>query len=579
MKEFNFKKYKLRTLKRGSFLSKMLVLILLVPSIVFAKITVEVEPSTVRIDETVRLTLTNDAANGSGVPNLVPLESNFTIVSTEQSMSYTAVNGQARAYSQWSILLRPKKTGILAIPAFKFGAEQSLPTQVVVLDETSTNQQKNTINAVVNDKIVVLEAEVSNAKPYINEEVIYTIKFYNNQRLINIDFRPPRVQDALLISLGEGRHYQTVYKGNRVNVEEQKYAIFPQKSGKLEIEPPSLNALIYDFVPTPINTEAKGINLQVLKAKDSIPADQFLPAKDLTISEHFSKMTESPKVGLPLTRTIIIKATATMAELLPKLDFINTKEFSVYPEKAKIKNEIKQGEIEATVTVPVTYILNKSGDVTLPAINITWFNTSTNEIAVATLPKKHILVEAKVGEKIIPKVTNNPIKLLGKTRSTEIKKFHFSFILCIILIAVILLFSIIIWVFMRNRHKIASINNSEKNNSQIKDREMRAQSFSTALQELRKSCQLNDKVAAKNQILAWAAENWPEVRILNLSDLVLLVDDNTLQSELNRLSEALYALNKEKNWDGDALLQAVLAYKTKPVKAKSEHSALPPINP
>ena len=49
------------------------------------------------------------------------------------------------------------------------------------------------------------------------------------------------------VPFGGERRYQVNKNGRTYAVEEQQFALFPQKSGDLKIKPPVFNALVYDF--------------------------------------------------------------------------------------------------------------------------------------------------------------------------------------------------------------------------------------------------------------------------------------------------------------------------------------------
>ncbi|MGL6029809.1 MAG: BatD family protein, partial [Legionella sp.] len=59
-----------------------------------AEIAVKVEPSQVHAGESFRLILSQTPQYSGGLPDLTPLQGQFTILGTERSINYSVINGQ-----------------------------------------------------------------------------------------------------------------------------------------------------------------------------------------------------------------------------------------------------------------------------------------------------------------------------------------------------------------------------------------------------------------------------------------------------------------------------------------------------
>ena len=83
---------------------------------------------------------------------------------------------------------------------------------------------------------------------------------------------------------------------------------------------------------------------------------------------------------------------------------------------------------------------------------------------------------------------------------------------------------------------------------------------------------------AKDAVLTWARQCWPDATILHLNDLIQMVQDPALKKQLLRLSKALYHNEGSSLWQGDELLKAVHCLKVKDRKKIKKNNVLPPIN-
>ena len=510
-------------------------------SIGIAATTVQLDPTHISKNDTFHLILTSDNAQSGALPNLSPLQKDFFILGTERNISYSMVNGQTTSYSRWIILLRPKKEGNLVIPALTVGQDQTKPSSIDVggaqpeEEVLSTDDAKTAPSDASDD--VMLKTETSELKPYVNQQVLYTVKLYSNQRLINPQYHAPNVEDALLIPLGDGRHYQTQIDNQLYAVEEQQYAIFPQKSGKLTITSPSLDAEVYDTFPRHITAQASPTQLSIRPTPADYKAHDWLPAKNITLTETFDSPKQAMKQGDTLTRTVTIRATAMPAQLLPTLTFKTNKAFNVYPESPEVKNTIQANELTGTSTIKVTYLLNQSGDITIPKLELPWFNTATGKAEQASLPAHTLTVEpsglTSSNTSTTPKASTHstPAPQTGAAvSSSSVIQWAFvaGFGLACGLIA-------LLWWLQRT------------------PRLKRNKGNQTAIKRLQEACQKNRPALARDALLRWARMRWPEETVLNLQDIANLTRDAQLKKHLQTLTQALYHTNQKRTWKGEAL--------------------------
>jgi len=532
----------------------------------FAAIHTQVNPATVNLGETFRLTFMMEDAQSSGLPDLTVLKRDFIIMGTERSMVYTIINGQARSVDQWSVLLKPKKTGVIPIPAIEIGQQQSSATSVEVTNEASITANVND-PMVTPDNEVMLKTDVSVAQPFINQQVIYTVKLYtyNNRRLLDAEYQPPKIEDALLIPLGEGRRYPVTENGRSYNVEEQQYAIFPQKSGNLQITPPSFNALLYDAVPRQVNLRGDPTKLTVKPMPASYGAGHWLPAKQVVLTEQYDKNQTTMLQGTTLVRTVTLQVTAMPAQLLPSLTFATSKQFNSYLEKPEISNKMQQQELIGTTTVKVTYLLNQAGQITIPTLQVPWFNTVTDKKEVATLPARIFKVDPRLGTS--PVVANTPAAAeqmpvtdgsVEQTVSKSVKESSLSWWLAIGFALAWVLTLGLWWC-----HSSLFSNNTTR----------------AALNSLKEACLHNNPVQTQSALLNWANVQWPHANLLNLNDIARMMSNAELKKQIYLLTQALYSQHKKIEWRGEGLWQSMSTSRPDTLTKKNKTSDLPPINP
>ena len=95
--------------------------LLLISSFSTADVRVELSSDSIRQDETVQLHLKADGVDLQP-PDLSVLDADFSIVDRHVQRSRSTINGRRRERIGLTLILLPKRTGSLKIPAISFGA-------------------------------------------------------------------------------------------------------------------------------------------------------------------------------------------------------------------------------------------------------------------------------------------------------------------------------------------------------------------------------------------------------------------------------------------------------------------------
>ena len=110
----------------------------------------------------------------------------------------------------------------------------------------------------------MLKTEVSEIEPYLQQEVILSVKLYTSVALQNANRSIPSHPDLVIERLADDQmNYQTV-NGTQYQVITRDYLAFPQRSGLLTIPPQSIQAMINTSTGRRmIKVQSEPLNLQV----------------------------------------------------------------------------------------------------------------------------------------------------------------------------------------------------------------------------------------------------------------------------------------------------------------------------
>ena len=182
----------------------------------------------------------------------------FTVVGgPNQSVSNMWVNGKRTFSKSYSYFLTPTKKGSLTIGQATIEIDdniyKTLPVKISVSESVAVSKDPNDPTYVVNENLHLV-AEISNTNPYLNEGISIVYKlFYSPQiNVTNVgEIETPEFENfwSQNIKIPRLQIERGSFKGDNYNfVTWKKTVLYPQKSGKLDILPLSLDVSI--DVPT-----------------------------------------------------------------------------------------------------------------------------------------------------------------------------------------------------------------------------------------------------------------------------------------------------------------------------------------
>ncbi|MFI3123356.1 MAG: BatD family protein [Methylococcales bacterium] len=512
-------------------------------------ITVSLDRSPVSIDESFQILFTANESPDAD-PDFSPLEQDFTIQNQSQNSRFEFVNGKSNRIIQWIITVMANDSGNLIIPVIKFGNDASPALKIVVSPSSAAN--KNTIH----DDDLYLEVTTNTEKPLIQSQVLYTVKLFRRVNWTNASLKEPELNDAVIEKLADEK-YSTQINGVTYEVIEQKYAIFPQKSGAITIKPLVLTADIVargqqtnSFFNSQITqrriVKSNSITLNVQPIPATFTDSHWLTAENVELTQTWSGDFSQMKVGEPLTRTLKLVARGSTVGQLPELNNMKIDaQLKAYNDQPVSHEDKTTTGIMASREEKIAFIPAKAGNYTLPEIQVSWFNMQSQKIEIATLPEVNLNVVA--GENTAQAETLAPAaieeqKQVPTTPISEIKTENFIW-------QIVAIFSTFGWLitlgFLFFKHKSTSkiIVKPLENPAEI--------SLKTCIKQLKNACEANDANAAKIALLEWGRRRQFDENSLGA---IATHCEARLRDEILNLNASIYAKNAEP-WQGKELFK------------------------
>ena len=343
-----------------------------------------------------------------------PSFSNFTVVGgPNQAVSNSWINGK-RSYSKtYSYFLAPKKRGKFSIGQAEITIEGNIykttPLEIEVTAAVDEPTDGNNSEFVASENLHLV-AEISNTNPYLNEAITVVYKLYVSPRINVSDWRQidnPKFSDfwsqnidmqRLQVENGEyeGEPYRYVVL--------RKTVLYPQKTGKLNIEPLTLAVSVevpterrdifgnrfYETIEKTVAAGNRTINVKPLPQEGKPEGFTGAVGKNLSFKVSVDKRELNATESLEAKVQVNGQGNLKLFDLPPLTVPASMEKYEPeYTENVKTNLNGMQGSITNTYTL----VPQAKGKYPVSPISFSYFDLNTE--SYKTLTSNEILIDVK----------------------------------------------------------------------------------------------------------------------------------------------------------------------------------------
>ena len=520
-----------------------LCLATMVASDSYAALTAKVDRTVLDSNETLRAELRYDGQVFTGEPDFGPLIKDFEVLSNNRQQNYSNVNGKTESYTAWTLELRPKRAGILLIPSLTFKKEVSNAVELRVRAAPSNS------SANPGTQPIYTETTVDANTPYVGQQVILTHRLYTSVQLRDFALSELAIDKAVLHRLGDTQ-YQKVINGRNYLVLEVKYAIFPQSEGPLII--PSLRFGAYEVNNrsqfgvfnnrgNQIVRDTEPKSLEVTARPPQASVDGWMPSTSVTMEQRWSGDIDSVTVGEPVTRTITIRAEGLSAAQITPLQEPQGNNYRGYPDQPQLDEIVTTNGLTATRIESLALVPNNSGEITLPAVELIWWDTNSNKRRVASLPSITLQVspsentDVAANDNNVMQGTNDAMTTLASDASKPKVSFMTNLSLALNALLVTLIVTLLIG---RKRKALAARSQQAALSSDSARLNLKQQ-----LRAIESEAKDDNLMAMREAILRWGKTLFAENPPSTLKSLGDLLGNPSISQLFAQLDQQLYQHN------------------------------------
>ena len=180
-----------------------------------------------------------------------------------------------------------------------------------------------------------------------------------------------------------------VHKTHEIN-------LFPMRSGTLTV--PALEVEFgyrkEDGQVANQSFRTKNLQFTALEIPGADPGKMVITSTDLKIEDRWNPTPDKAKVGDALTRTITFLARDVTGMAFPAFEPQKVDGLGLYRKNPRVSDQTHRGEFTGQRTETITYVCEKQGRFSIPAMTLLWWNPSTEELKEISLEAVSIEVAA-----------------------------------------------------------------------------------------------------------------------------------------------------------------------------------------
>jgi hypothetical protein len=393
---------------------------------------------------------------------------------------------------------------------------------------------------------------------WVGQKVVLVVELLAEGRFAGTPkFELPNLPGVVVFKPAERPQLSTETIGETsYTVQRHEFAIFAQRAGPVVI--PAFKVR-FSAAAGFVGVEPKDYGLKTSEhrfdAKMPPGAEELatiISTRDLVVEEQWEpEPGEGAKVGDAFTRSVTFRAPDVPGMAFPPLPSMEIEGLGIYSKSPVVRDRTERGEFTGERIEKVTYVCERHGPATLPALVIHWWDLDAEELKRVELSAKEFMVKQSAVAK-------------GEwAGETSYAPYVFGALLVLLLLGggAMLKYRVI----LLERHAAWRAQREERE----------AAYFSRVI----KACQSQDPKAALKALMRWIDRTDEGRMTPTLADFIERCSDPGLEHEVNALQDA--ALQDQEKWQGTLLAAALRrARKTaKRIESRVKKSPLPALNP
>ena len=515
---------------------------------------------------TLTVTVNDDVPQSAWNPEQALSE--FRVLNTRSARRTSVVNGVSSRTTSFVVTLQaPSTPGIVRIPPITINNASSNAIELKILDAQAATDE-------LEQRPAFIRTSVESNQVYVQQQFKLIARLYLSANLLSGNLVAPTLELAEVRQFGKDEESYEIINGKRYQVFQRTYLITPQRSGDFTIEGPMFDGQIsretsrsvFSSIAAtqPVSTIAPATKITVLPRPEN-GQGHWLPSELVSVSVEQVNPQADIAVGQPITLQYRLTAIGVTPEQLPRVGISELEQASIYPEAPELNSTVRNGRVIAQRTETIAVIPRQSGELTIPAVNLTYFNTRLNRPESATSEALTFNIKPAEGLQQDIAHTQNPVTQQStQPQNTQAQaspatqpvmqpeqQVNNHYFLLAIIFAGLWLITLALWAWWWFR---SSIRNNAPSPAVLVENQEHKHSWAA----LEHAAKQNNASVTDKALRHWLSARY-SVSVTDLNQVAEFYDHPPLSSQIEHLQRSRYA-GKDISWqEGKALIRALKA--------------------
>lgn len=337
-------------------------------------------------------TLNVESDDASAAPDWTPLERDFALSGHTSRRQVEIQNGRQSVRTLHGVALRPRREGLVVVPALQVGSATTAPLQLSVGPAV--------VSAARDGAPAFVESEVDTQSPYVQQAVAYTVRLYYAVPLVSGQLEQPPPDGASLQRVGSDTQYTRDIDGRRYTVVERRFLLVPERSGMLTIPGASFEGRgvsggmfdgLFNRGPRELSANGPPSVLSVRPLPAGIAGRDWLPVHG--VQARWLEAATWARAGEATTLVLEVLFDGAVGTQLPDVALPAVDGAQVFAEAPQYDETFEDGRPQVRLTRRFSVVPQAAGPLRIAGPRIAWWDVGAGQARSAAAPALSLDVE------------------------------------------------------------------------------------------------------------------------------------------------------------------------------------------
>ncbi|MBB3759958.1 BatD family protein [Xanthomonas arboricola] len=347
-------------------------------------------------------------------PDYTPLRNDFALGAKSANQQMQVTNGSVTVRALFGVVLTPRKSGELIVPAIRVGNERTEPLRLQVgASASDAGSSASGAAAAQGNEDAFVQTQVDDPQPYVQQSVGVVVRLYFATQLASGELDLEAPDGASLQRIGDDVSSVKVLNNRQYNVVERRYLLVPERSGRLVLPSARFNGrsvggFFDDYFGRgngELSARSASIPLQI-RAQPANAPQPWLPLRSLQL--RYTTTPQRATAGEAAQLVVEASARGATQAQFPELPTPSVPDAQVFAEPPQYEERFVDGSPQLRLTRRYSIVPNRAGPLVVPGLQVAWWDVGAAAAKTAALPDLTLDVAAGSGAFAAPAPAPTP---------------------------------------------------------------------------------------------------------------------------------------------------------------------------